>query len=1099
MNQRRTKVNKSIKKIKHAKHVATTFGLLVLYMICVIVPILLSSHHANAAGQFISVGGGGPSGGGGCDYSQPSWYCSELGGMWVVYDIADLEKTVGGTYHGLMTYTYEDGGTLIVPDKPGVKGGKISGCKKIGATQIYRLALMNVRTSNKHIYIHNNNGIPQQVGLWPVKYFTEVGGATRLIKSPFSEGFDVDWGTAEKHYNLYRDKFDPDHKTSVDWLEATMFCWNPNWEGAHSTFEGWSSVEYDGDISATTTPDNMDLEKTIYTNEDEIKVTFRHQISYIKAEAKENPESASFTSATTDWKIKRTEGDVVLDWEGTAAGDHTVEKGNVSYSKDLPASTVNEHTRTINISMLAPGEARKICSTITYQNKNIVWSNNNNNHTVDGTASNGQGQSRACVTVIRSDIEKPENPGFEFKSQSSAGSGGGETSGIDKAWLGDISIKSLDTTKPAAMKDIGFKYLSPQKYGSINVNISHTIFYELDKNSKFDSRDQIEKPYPSTDYEVKLRIKKLSKKGQDYVESPWDVQNGVIKGTYEVQDPKRQKEATSIPHNISINIERGERALVCSYIKYTPKWGAYKLLKEVTKLEFDFVNKQPITLHDYNIYIVDPSMYAKQGGSEACVLVGAGIGDPDGTPWSRNDPNTATDGNPYDDPMYAGERTNIGWDVNSWDSAAYRIAKFEAVNFVIDAKVGVNDLKGSSSYNKGDSVCAFIATKGLGAQCEGIPTGFIPRSYNNYDANEYGHLDERSDSKEIIAPNEVGAKHAVTVGYYIEVYSWRCVAYCKRNDPDDPDPIEKWVHLGYEDDYYGSTGPIQDHWYIFDAASRPVLKKPTFSVWNGGIFTSGGINTSTAARYGDGESGIVYEPTNGQNPDKVFGSWGEYLAAIGGSTGTFTSGSTLFGGFDGDDFDIVENSPLTISNRSSSYVGNSGIESNDILRQRIIDYFCTNANICEETDSITTNVISTSASSVYGLPGKVFYSTGDINIGSDVERIDAWIIAEGKVNTCVELKATTPAKSSSGGSAACSKHLQINGPVIAREIALNRTYGADSTNGDKDKAESSDDRAATAEVFNLSGAETYLWGYAQATRLNSGFSEAYSRELPPRY
>ncbi len=42
------------------------------------------------------------------------------------------------------------------------------------------------------------------------------------------------------------------------------------------------------------------------------------------------------------------------------------------------------------------------------------------------------------------------------------------------------------------------------------------------------------------------------------------------------------------------------------------------------------------------------------------------------------------------------------------------------------------------------------------------------------------------------------------------------------------------------------------------------------------------------------------------------------------------------------------------------------------------------------------------------------------------------------------------------------------------------------------------DRFSPAEIFSL-GADDYLWAYAQAGRYNSSYTDAYTRELPPRY
>ena len=86
----------------------------------------------------------------------------------------------------------------------------------------------------------------------------------------------------------------------------------------------------------------------------------------------------------------------------------------------------------------------------------------------------------------------------------------------------------------------------------------------------------------------------------------------------------------------------------------------------------------------------------------------------------------------------------------------------------------------------------------------------------------------------------------------------------------------------------------------------------------------------------------------------------------------------------------------------------------------------------------------------------------------------------------------------------------INGPIIADGMITNRSYGSDpdkksSPNyggGDNMPANAYNDehmqRYTPAEIFNLR-ADNYLWAYAQAGRYDSSYTEAYTRELAPRY
>ena len=124
---------------------------------------------------------------------------------------------------------------------------------------------------------------------------------------------------------------------------------------------------------------------------------------------------------------------------------------------------------------------------------------------------------------------------------------------------------------------------------------------------------------------------------------------------------------------------------------------------------------------------------------------------------------------------------------------------------------------------------------------------------------------------------------------------------------------------------------------------------------------------------------------------------------------------------------------------------------------------------------------------------QVVIIANNINISSNVTRLDAWLIAtsrdaestgsaDGNINTCSDF---APSQTPSDG--ACSSKLVVNGPVIAGKVYLNRTYGALPGDGSIEPA----------EVFNLR-ADTYLWAYSQSEDYHQVIT-TYSRELAPRY
>jgi len=103
----------------------------------------------------------------------------------------------------------------------------------------------------------------------------------------------------------------------------------------------------------------------------------------------------------------------------------------------------------------------------------------------------------------------------------------------------------------------------------------------------------------------------------------------------------------------------------------------------------------------------------------------------------------------------------------------------------------------------------------------------------------------------------------------------------------------------------------------------------------------------------------------------------------------------------------------------------------------------------------------------------------NINIAGSVNKIDAWLIASGSINTCSDVATDADLRTDK-----CNEPLQVNGPVMAGKLYLRRTWGKP-------------DDGTPAEEFNLR-ADAYLWAYSQASKNNRALT-VYSTELPPRY
>lgn len=128
----------------------------------------------------------------------------------------------------------------------------------------------------------------------------------------------------------------------------------------------------------------------------------------------------------------------------------------------------------------------------------------------------------------------------------------------------------------------------------------------------------------------------------------------------------------------------------------------------------------------------------------------------------------------------------------------------------------------------------------------------------------------------------------------------------------------------------------------------------------------------------------------------------------------------------------------------------------------------------------------------------------NIIIKDNVSRVDAWLIAtpnsantqDGVVSTCeTEDKPNlTDIYTNELSASVCNKELHINGPILARELQLRRTFGAEPTPGDTDGA----GYGRAAETINMR-ADAYLWAANYISNTTGNIATDHTIELPPRY
>lgn len=329
-------------------------------------------------------------------------------------------------------------------------------------------------------------------------------------------------------------------------------------------------------------------------------------------------------------------------------------------------------------------------------------------------------------------------------------------------------------------------------------------------------------------------------------------------------------------------------------------------------------------------------------------------------------------------------------------------------------------------------------------------------------------------------------------------------------------------------------------WRVSDLNCGTTSKRPHFEVWGGSIYSAGKVAGATMR---------LYNPTDPNNY-QTFGSWVDFGIIAKNEVEKVASGAAYAQGATWDP-NPCDYSPLTITNTDCDNLGNSRINMNSKTLEKLYKEFTPQPNGISSTNSANLDAnyssYETKAFSKLDPNGKYRYTyssgnlvinpdgpstplsygtthiiyakgnitiennlsygdnvyhkstdvpqyliisdDGNINIDGNVERIDAWLIArQGIVDTCDGHDV------GGGGNNAvsitnCNTKLEVNGPVFAKQIKLDRTAGADPST-----AESA---AKYAEKFDV-GAASYLWAYNQALNYDQA-KTVHLRELAPRY
>ncbi len=304
------------------------------------------------------------------------------------------------------------------------------------------------------------------------------------------------------------------------------------------------------------------------------------------------------------------------------------------------------------------------------------------------------------------------------------------------------------------------------------------------------------------------------------------------------------------------------------------------------------------------------------------------------------------------------------------------------------------------------------------------------------------------------------------------------------------------------------------------AHSKPICtivgKKPKVQIWGGDVAVRGSIETSTSVKTVDGTT-------------KTFGSWVEYGVFSVGLNSRFASGSGLnnqtlneqtawsnltfankdetgasvFGRYApagsfrplpsvASFFKTVQNTvaigpSVDISglgfatggaiqvNTRSNPSGDLAITGGSIPAGRSVVIVASGTVTIDGNISYTTSALG----KLQDIPQVVIIAKA-INIKDSVTHVDAWLVADGTINTCYNFAGFLT-------SGKCASKLEVNGPVIAGKLILNRTAGSDTGAASGDPG----------ERFNLRP-DAHLWAQVQSIGASKA-QTVYSVELPPRF
>lgn len=1098
---------------ERVKHCFTllTMGILVLIGSFIGSAIIFSSNvfAGNKTGASGSLG----TPGGSCSAStgtHNNTYCGQFGVSWRYYSLTDSRISHLKNIVNTCTDEDTDGVYILAYELVDVKDG--------GVTKYHKRQYLGNSDSDS-VFVQVNE--------------VNKNGGWKKYLGPNTVGSEA-WDGVKEKWEYYKDAFD----SNVSWGSTTWFCGDEDPEPRVGIVKANSGINVNGvpgdKVSAEVGPsshvsaDSQGPAKdkfftvTVQTSQPQISGSIWHNMAY---------ENVSDGWSDVKKKAKKYKG-ITLDtfWD-VADGD--VDAGAYGYGNEwkIPAKETTDKKEGAGRVGYTVNAGNNYCHTLTYEPVKFKF---NNSEGVTDEA--GRAHTTACVTVNH--VDKPKEPSDEFWATSSVQvpnasaqlggyDPGKQTSDKDAAVGLKVSTDS-DSLQFTLSHNMDFDWtdwarnmwrywdgcISTNADGSCNgdwvyVGSPTKLSYELSNLQLHNatlSEPIVEKP-------------QLVKKSSNDPSGGADV-NSYVNDIYPAGADKDTgnggDEVSKYTYTIS-GMEKGKTYKVCHKIKYDPK-------TYTTPITESLVWTGPWSIGPQWNY--DTPVGSGSEDSEACIEITRPEDPPEGGDPDPYGPKNGGDN--ASDIMYAGEHTGISWKVAAKSVPTRRVKDYSAIGFVVR-----DDVTDASVVNAGGHVssdpCDYFRTKsggrlisfdgancaefsGDGLSIEENTDGIAGKATQLVPTPNNSEQDAFTQPLDIAVPDNVGGKYCNSYGYKWG-YWW---GVAKASDASGlTDDIATWTYV---------TG--KDYWTIYSATCRTIAKKPSFAVWNGSLFSGAGVSSSTALRHNEANNG---QPTklNNDSEKTTYGSWAENIVVAQNEVSRFASsgayGAGIPGLVSGNQWDMAWQ---TITNMGlvagGNMLGNSGINYNSSYSTRLSAYLKSHAtNTDQEAESyggatgvgdtqilyfnpggkngtltISGNVelANTSGKTIYEMPQVVIYVDGNVKIAPSVTRLDAWIIANGNVDTCdgwVE-KTTETQSVYRNQNTACDNRLQINGPVVAKSVTLNRTYGADPL------VYSGTGKYTSSEVFNLS-ALSYLWSFAQAGRYDSSYTDVYSRELAPRY